>query len=235
MVFYVTGAPNKLVGFSLRFLLNSGFPLGPVLPRETGEISTLEHKVKAITEIIEHLKPSTIILVGDNGEKTRHYRMYTYVTEELPALVNASFPVDANAAGIFGHSMGGHGALTIGLKRPGQFRSVSAFSPICAPMQCPWGLKAFTNYLGEDRSGWRAYDATELVNAGSRSSRILIDQGDADQFLTEQLRPHLVSDACEKAGQSLSLRMHAGYDHSYYFIQSFMADHIAHHAAILKA
>ncbi len=165
---------------------------------------------------------------------SRHYRMYTYVTEELPALVNASFPVDADAAGIFGHSMGGHGALTIGLKRPGQFRSVSAFSPICAPMQCPWGLKAFTNYLGEDRSGWRAYDATELVNAGSRSSRILIDQGDADQFLTEQLRPHLFSDACEKAGQSLSLRMHVGYDHSYYFIQSFMADHIAHHAAILK-
>ncbi len=165
---------------------------------------------------------------------SRHYRMYTYVTEELPALVSASFPVDADAAGIFGHSMGGHGALTIGLKRPGQFRSVSAFAPICAPTQCPWGLKAFTNYLGEDRSGWRAYDATELVNAGSRSLRILIDQGDADQFLTEQLRPHLFSDACEKAGQSLSLRMHVGYDHSYYFIQSFMAGHIAHHAAILK-
>lgn len=166
---------------------------------------------------------------------SRHYRMYSYVTEELPALVNASFPVDNAAAGIFGHSMGGHGALTIGLKRPGQFRSVSAFAPICAPTQCPWGLKAFSNYLGDDQSTWRTYDATELVKAGSRSSKILIDQGDADQFLTEQLRPHLFADACEAAGQSLSLRMQAGYDHSYYFIQTFMPDHIAHHAAILKA
>ena len=165
---------------------------------------------------------------------SRHYRMYSYVTEELPALVNASFPVDNAAAGIFGHSMGGHGALTIGLKRPGQFRSVSAFAPICAPTQCPWGLKAFSNYLGDEQSTWRAYDATELVKAGSRSSKILIDQGDADQFLTEQLRPHLFSDACEAAGQSLSLRMQSGYDHSYYFIQTFMPDHIAHHAAILK-
>ena len=163
-----------------------------------------------------------------------HYRMYSYITEELPALVNASFPVDAGAAGIFGHSMGGHGALTIGLKQPEQFRSISAFAPICAPMQCPWGVKAFTNYLGENRKSWRAYDATELVSAGSRTSRILIDQGDGDQFLVEQLRPHLFSDACQKAGQTLSLRMQAGYDHSYYFIQSFMPDHIAHHAAILK-
>ena len=163
-----------------------------------------------------------------------HYRMYSYITEELPTLVNATFAVEPGAAGIFGHSMGGHGALTIGLKHPGQFRSVSAFAPICAPMQCPWGVKAFTNYLGEDRSSWHAYDATELVKTGSCTSEILIDQGEADQFLADQLHPHLFSDACAKAGQPLSLRMQTGYDHSYYFIQSFMPDHIAHHAGVLK-
>lgn len=163
-----------------------------------------------------------------------HYRMYSYITEELPALVNTSFPVEAGAVGIFGHSMGGHGALTIGLKHPQKFRSVSAFAPICAPMQCPWGEKAFSNYLGEDRESWRSYDATELVKRGSRTSTILIDQGDADQFLPEQLNPQLFSEACADAGQPLSLRIQPGYDHSYYFIQSFMPDHIAHHATVLK-
>ena len=164
-----------------------------------------------------------------------NYRMYSYITDELPALINESFPVRADAAGIFGHSMGGHGALTIGLKHPRQFRSVSAFAPICAPMQCPWGEKAFSNYLGEDHMSWRAYDATELIKTGSRTSLILIDQGDEDQFLDEQLHPRLFAKACAQSGQPLSLRMQAGYDHSYYFIQSFMSDHIAHHAEILNS
>ena len=165
---------------------------------------------------------------------SKNYQMYTYITAELPTLVNTSFPVDSSAAGVFGHSMGGHGALTIGLRNPQQFRSVSAFAPICAPIQCPWGVKAFSGYLGDDRASWLAYDATELVAQGARTTKILIDQGDTDQFLEEQLHPHLFSAACDEAGQALSLRMQSGYDHSYYFIQTFMPDHISHHATILK-
>ena len=164
-----------------------------------------------------------------------HYNMYTYVTAELPALIAAEFPARAGPAGIFGHSMGGHGALTIALKNPGTYRSVSAFAPIVAPMQCPWGKKAFTGYLGPDREAWRDYDATELVADSRFEGTILIDQGEADQFLAEQLKPELFEAASAAAGQPLTLRRQPGYDHSYYFITTFIADHIAHHAAALAA
>lgn len=163
------------------------------------------------------------------------YRMYSYVTKELPTLINASFPARSGATGIFGHSMGGHGALTIALKNPNVYRSVSAFAPICAPTEVPWGRKAFSGYLGEDRSSWAAHDACELVRRGPYPQRILIDQGTEDQFLVEQLRPKLFEQACNSVGQSLQLRMQQGYDHSYYFIQSFMGDHVAHHAAVLSS
>lgn len=163
------------------------------------------------------------------------YRMYSYVSRELPALIEEEFSVDARRWGVFGHSMGGHGALVVGLRNRARFKSISAFAPIAAPMQCPWGEKAFSNYLGPDRSAWQQYDASELVRGGARVSEILIDQGMADQFLTEQLKPEIFEQACTEAGQKLSLRRHAGYDHGYYFIQSFMTDHLAHHAAQLKA
>lgn len=161
------------------------------------------------------------------------YRMHSYVADELPKLAATHFPIDASRMGIFGHSMGGHGALTIGLKHPERFRSISAFAPIAAPMQCPWGEKAFSNYLGPDRELWRAYDATELVKSGRRTGPILIDQGLSDQFLSRELHPHLFEAACRDAGQPLTLRRHEGYDHGYYFISTFMADHIAYHARAL--
>ena len=165
---------------------------------------------------------------------SKHFQMYDYITGELPALIFKNFPARADAQGIFGHSMGGHGALTIALKNPGTYRSVSAFSPIVAPMQCPWGEKAFTGYLGEDREAWKPYDATELVTSGARlDGEILIDQGDDDNFLDEQLKPHLFEKACKDAGQAVNIRMQPGYDHSYYFIASFMGDHMAHHAKAL--
>ncbi len=164
-----------------------------------------------------------------------HYNMYFYVTDELRALVEDSFPVDGERTGIFGHSMGGHGALTIALKNPYHYRSVSAFAPICAPTQCPWGVKAFSGYLGDDRDAWKAYDACALVVERTIDTEILVDQGQNDQFLAEQLHPHLLEAACREAGQELTLRRHAGYDHSYWFIQSFVAEHLAHHARILGA
>ena len=165
----------------------------------------------------------------------RHYRMYSYVTDELRHLVNIRFDTAPDRTGIFGHSMGGHGALTIALKNPNIFKSVSAFAPISSPMQCPWGQKAFSGYLGDDRTSWRRYDATELVKDGKRTAPILIDQGKADQFLEVQLKPEIFEAACKAAGQPLTLRLQDGYDHSYYFIQTFMEDHIRHHADILKA
>ncbi len=165
---------------------------------------------------------------------SKNYRMYSYVTEELRSLINSKFNANPKATGLFGHSMGGHGALTIALKNPEIYSSVSAFAPICAPTQCPWGEKAFSGYLGTDRASWADHDATELVKSTQISSSILIDQGQADGFLAEQLKPELFETACATAGQDLTLRRHEGYDHSYYFIQSFMADHIAHHAAILS-
>ena len=162
-----------------------------------------------------------------------HYSMYSYITAELPRLVFAEFPLDVERQGITGHSMGGHGALTLALKNPETYRSVSAFSPICAPSQVPWGQKAFTGYLGKDYEEWRDHDATELVRSGHRTSRILIDQGDADDFLQSQLRPDLFQAACDEQGQSVEIRMQPGYDHSYYFISTFIGDHVRFHARSL--
>ncbi len=163
-----------------------------------------------------------------------HFRMRTYIEEELPALIAAEFPGDMDAQGITGHSMGGHGALTIALRNPERFRSVSAFAPIAAPAQVPWGERALTGYLGPDRERWRDYDACALIAAGARVPDLLVDQGDADQFLAEQLRPELLRATCAAAGVPLTLRMQPGYDHSYYFISTFMPDHIAWHAERLK-
>lgn len=163
----------------------------------------------------------------------RHYRMHDYVANELPALIEASFPA-SDARSICGHSMGGHGALTIALKHPGRYRSVSAFAPIVAPSQVPWGEKAFTAYLGPDREAWKAWDATELVRTAAEKLPILIDQGQADEFLDGQLKPWLLEEAAQAAGHPLVLRMQPGHDHSYYFIASFIGEHIAHHAAALK-
>lgn len=164
-----------------------------------------------------------------------HYQMEHYLLEELYPLVQAEFPVIQDQIGIFGHSMGGHGALTLALKYPEKFKSVSAFAPICAPSQCPWGEKAFSNYLGDDRGVWKQHDATALVEQkGALFAEILIDQGLDDQFYS-QLNPDLFEQACHKVGQKLSLRQHAGYDHGYYFIQSFMDDHLQFHAVQLKS
>jgi S-formylglutathione hydrolase len=161
---------------------------------------------------------------------SKHYKMYDYVTKGLPALIEKEFPVDASRAGIFGHSMGGHGAMTIHLKNPDRFKTCSAFSPIVAPSQVPWGKKAFSNYLGPGEKTWIDYDATALVAARPSAADILIDQGTADNFLEEQLKPDIFADAAEKAGQKFTLRMQEGYDHSYYFIASFIEDHLRWHA-----
>jgi S-formylglutathione hydrolase len=164
-----------------------------------------------------------------------NYRMYSYVSRELREVVAANLPALAGATGIFGHSMGGHGALTLALRNPTQYQSASAFSPVAAPMQCPWGQKAFTNYLGPDQETWREHDATQLVARKPFPTHILIDQGAADQFLADQqLLPEKFAAAAAAAGQKLNLRMQPGYDHGYYFIQTFMADHLQHHAKILK-
>ena len=162
-----------------------------------------------------------------------HYRMYSYVVHELPDLMAEHFPVQPDKQGIFGHSMGGHGALVCALRNPEQYKSVSAFAPIAAPMRCPWGEKAFSHYLGSNPETWRAYDASELVLIAGYNRPILIDQGTADPFLEEQLLPEVFKEACEKAGQPLTLRYQEGYNHSYYFIATFMEDHIRHHAAAL--
>jgi S-formylglutathione hydrolase len=162
-----------------------------------------------------------------------HYRMQDYVADELPALVRKHFSAGPEQ-GIFGHSMGGHGALVTALRNPGRYRSVSAFSPIIAPSQVPWGEKAFTAYLGEDRNAWKAWDTVELIANARERLPLLIDQGEADEFLSKQLRPELLQAACAAYNHPLTLRLHPGYDHSYYFIPSFLADHFAHHAAALK-
>lgn len=163
-----------------------------------------------------------------------NYRMYDYVVDELPRVLAASnLPVNVERSSIMGHSMGGHGALTIALKNPGKYKSVSAFAPICAPMQCPWGEKALGNYLGPDRDQWRDYDACELIAEAAERLPILIDQGKADDFLKEQLKPALLEKACAAAKHPLTLRMQPGYDHSYFFIASFIVDHIRHHARAL--
>ena len=164
----------------------------------------------------------------------RHYRMWSYVTEELPALIAENFPVDMDRQSIMGHSMGGHGALTVALRNPGKYASVSAFAPIVAPGQVPWGEKALTGYLGEDRATWRLHDAVALIEDGARVPDLLVDQGSADPFLEKELRPELLKSACETAGIDLTLNLREGYDHSYYFISTFMADHLRWHAARLS-
>lgn len=167
---------------------------------------------------------------------SRGYRMYSYITQELFALVAATFPVDAARVGIFGHSMGGHGALTIALKNPDRYKSVSAFAPICSPLHCPWGEKALSGYLGADRAPWREYDATALIeDRGWTGPAILVDQGTGDQFLDSQLKPELLAKACGEAGVALDLRMQQGYDHSYFFIATFIEDHLRFHALTLSA
>ena len=164
-----------------------------------------------------------------------NFRMRSYIEQELPALIAAEFPADMTRQGITGHSMGGHGALTISLRNPGRFRSVSAFAPIVSPLNCPWGEKALTGYIGPDKADWRQYDACALIEDGARLPDLLVDQGEADNFLHEQLKPGLLVLACKKAGIPATIRMQPGYDHSYYFISSFMADHVAWHAERLKA
>jgi len=166
---------------------------------------------------------------------TANFRMRSYVERELPELIAANFPADMSRQGITGHSMGGHGALTIALRNPDRFRSVSAFAPIVSPLACPWGEKALGGYLGPDRAAWRQYDACALIADGARLPDLLVDQGDADGFLAEQLQTHLLRETCEAAGQPATIRMQPGYDHSYYFISTFMAEHVGWHAARLKA
>jgi len=165
-----------------------------------------------------------------------NFRMRSYIERELPALIAEQFPMaDMAAQGITGHSMGGHGALTIALRNPGRFRSVSAFAPIVSPLNCPWGEKALTGYIGADKAAWRAYDACALIEDGATLDAVLVDQGEGDNFLAEQLKTQLLVDACAKAGIDATIRMQPGYDHSYYFISSFMAEHVGWHAARLKS
>ncbi|BBD02989.1 MULTISPECIES: S-formylglutathione hydrolase [Sphingobium] len=159
-----------------------------------------------------------------------NYQMWTYVTQELPALIAQAFPTDMDRQSIMGHSMGGHGALTIGLTFPDRYKAVSAFSPIVAPTRVPWGQKALPGYLGDDQTAWRKHDAVALIEDGARIPDLLVDQGDADNFLTNQLKPELLEEACKAAGIALTLRLQPGYDHSYYFISTFMADHLRWHA-----
>lgn len=164
----------------------------------------------------------------------KHYRMRAHLEQELPTLVAAEFPVDVARQGITGHSMGGHGALTLSLRNPGRFRSTSAFAPIVSPMNCPWGEKALSGYLGDDRAAWREYDACALIEDGARLPDLLVDQGTADNFLDSQLKTHLLDEACRNVDMRAQIRMQEGYDHSYFFISTFMAEHIAWHAAKLN-
>lgn len=166
---------------------------------------------------------------------SKHYKMRSYIEDELPGIIAGNFPADMSAQGITGHSMGGHGALTIGLRNPQIFKSVSAFSPIVAPSQVPWGQKALSGYLGDDRGAWADYDAVALIKSGAKPDGLLIDQGLDDNFLSEQLKTDLLADACRDAGVDAQIRMQPGYDHSYYFISTFMTDHIVWHAERLRA
>ena len=165
----------------------------------------------------------------------KHYKMYDYVTQELPALINDNFPVDPSRQSIFGHSMGGHGALSIALKNPDKYKSVSAFAPIVSPINCPWGCKAFKSYLGEDVSTWQEYDTAALIAKATTHLPMLVDQGTADEFLDNQLKPELLLEAAEKAGYPLQFIEREGYDHSYFFIASFIEDHLRFHKKILSA
>jgi S-formylglutathione hydrolase len=166
---------------------------------------------------------------------SKHYQMYSYITEELPAVLAASeLPLQTTSSSIMGHSMGGHGALTIALKNPGKYKAVSAFAPICSPANCPWGEKALSHYIGADKTNWADYDSCALIAKAKEKLPLLIDQGNADNFLLEQLKPELLKAACDQAGHPLTLRMQPEYDHSYFFIASFIGDHIKYHADFLK-
>lgn len=166
---------------------------------------------------------------------SKNYKMYSYITNELPAVLAASdLPLQTDNASIMGHSMGGHGALTIALKNPGKYKAISAFAPICSPLNCAWGEKALSNYIGTNKESWAEYDSCALLTKAVEKLPILIDQGDADDFLSDQLKPELIKLACDKAEHPLTLRMQPGYDHSYFFIASFIGDHIKHHAQFLN-
>ena len=164
-----------------------------------------------------------------------NFKMRSYIEQELPALIAAEFPVDMDRQGVTGHSMGGHGALTTSLRNPGRFRSTSAFAPIVSPLHCPWGEKALSGYLGDDRASWREYDAVALIENGARLPDLLVDQGTADNFLDTELKTHLLDEACRNAEMRAQIRMQEGYDHSYFFIATFMAEHVAWHAERLKS
>ncbi|HEX7368656.1 MAG TPA: S-formylglutathione hydrolase [Rhodanobacteraceae bacterium] len=196
-------------------------------PRNTG--------IPGATEDWETGEAASFYVDATQAPWAARFQMETYVVDELPALLAANFPADLDRCGIMGHSMGGHGALTLALRHPGKYRSLSALSPLCAPTRVPWGeRRIFIMYLGEDRDEWKRHDACELLYAGARfSGTILIDQGEQDPYLKEQLRPDLLETACAETGQPLELRMHAGYDHSYWFVQTFIEDHLRHHAAAL--
>jgi S-formylglutathione hydrolase len=194
-------------------------------PRETG--------IEAATGDWEFGEGAGFYVDATAAPYATRFRMASYVTNELPELIRAMFDADPSRSGIFGHSMGGHGALTIALRNPGRYRSVSAFAPIVAPTRVPWGQKALPRYLGDDPLAWNAYDACELVREHRFPGTILIDQGDADGFLDSQLQPQRFEAACRASGQALELRMQVGYDHSYWFIQSFIADHLRHHATAM--
>ncbi|HXR64096.1 MAG TPA: S-formylglutathione hydrolase [Rudaea sp.] len=198
-------------------------------PRNTG--------IAGIADDYEFGNAAGFYLDATQEPYAKFFNMYSYVVRELPDFVAENFSADMSRQGIFGHSMGGHGALTIALKNPGRYRSLSAFSPIVAPTRVPWGsAKAFPRFLGDDREAWKQYDTCELIAAGKRfAGEILVDQGDADQFLKENLRPELLAEACKAGGQALRLRLQPGYDHSYYFISTFVEDHLRHHAAALRA
>lgn len=172
-------------------------------------------------------------LDATNEPWRKNYRMYSYITEELPKLIEAEFPV-ASKKSVMGHSMGGHGALTIALKNPGVYNSASAFSPVCAPMECPWGVKAFSRYLGEDKTNWRQYDTCALIAERTNTIPLLVEQGSADSFLVEQLQPEKLQQACAQNQHPLDLRIRDGYDHSYFFIATFIGEHVAYHAERLK-
>lgn len=218
------GAQHQAAALGLALIAPDTSPRGAGIP---GEADAWDFGVAA-----------SFYLDATEAPWSTHYRMETYLTLELIALLQTELPIDVARLGIFGHSMGGHGALTLGLKHRARFKSLSAFAPICAPMQCAWGQKAFTGYLGNDTSTWVAHDATALMAAlGSApfSEGILIDQGLADKFLAAQLHPHLFEAACAAVSQPLTLRRHAGYDHGYYFINTFINDHLQHHARVLMA
>ncbi|HSC09690.1 MAG TPA: S-formylglutathione hydrolase [Rhodanobacteraceae bacterium] len=194
-------------------------------------------EIPGIADDFEFGNAAGFYLDATQAPYSKFFNMYTHVTTELPGVIAANFPADMARQGIFGHSMGGHGALTIALKNPGRYRSVSAFSPIVAPTRVRWGsAKAFPRFLGDDRETWKQYDACELIAQGRRfAGEILVDQGSADQFLNDTLHPEWFEEACKAAGQPLRLRLQPGYDHSYYFISTFVEDHLRHHAAALKA